>query len=520
MNIKTEHTLNKRYFYKICANIVTFGIGIISQAFVARGLGPSSYGSYSFLTNFFSQLTNFFNMGSSTAFYTKLSNSQKDYTLVLFYFRLVILVGISVIGFVICANITSIDSRIWPNQSILYVYLAAFFGLFAWVVQVINSMADAYGLTVSAEIAKIIQKLIGLLFLSILFFTGKLSLVNYFLYQYFIFLLLSILVVKIIYQSKCFPKNSWKISLDALRSHVKSFYTYCHPLFIYSSAALICVVMDRWMLEKFSGSVQQGFYGFSYQIGVVCFLFTSAMTPLLMREFSISFGKNDISKMAIFFRTYIPVLYSIAAFFSCFIVFQASKVIYILGGDKYKEALWVVTIMALYPIHQTYGQLSASVFYSSGQTQLFRNIGVIFLLIGMPVTYFLIAPNNLGGLNMGAIGLAVKMVVIQFLVVNVQLFFNAKFLKISFWKYFMHQILTLVCLLFFSYLVTVSVEFFLGSSGKYIQSILISGVVYTIIVFIIFYIYPPLFGLKRIDINKARNLLISKFRNNIVNNKL
>ena len=148
-----------------------------------------------------------------------------------------------------------------------------------------------------------------------------------------------------------------------------------------------------------------------------------------------AFGNGDITQMALLFRRYIPMLYSIAAYFSCFIAMQADKVIYIFGGSKYKEASIAVAIMAFFPIHQTYGQLSGSVFYATGQTSLYRNIGVTSMLIGLPVTYFLIAPGDKWGINAGATGLAIKMVLLQFIAINVQLYFNSKYLKFSFKRY-------------------------------------------------------------------------------------
>ena len=129
-------------------------------------------------------------------------------------------------------------------------------------------------------------------------------------------------------------------------------------------------MVDRWLLQVFSGSVQQGLYGLSYQIGAICFLFTGAMTPLITREFSIAYAKQDIPHMAYLFRRYIPLLYGIAAFFSCFIAMQAENVAYIFGGAKFHDAALAIAIMSLYPIHQTYGQLGSSVFYATAQTRL------------------------------------------------------------------------------------------------------------------------------------------------------
>ena len=160
--------------------------------------------------------------------------------------------------------------------------------------------------------------------------------------------------------------------------YFKEFYLFSHPLFLVSIFALVAGIFDRWILQVAGGSLQQGFYTLSYQIGAMCFLFTGAMTPLLLREFAIAHTNNDIRQMAVLLRRYFPALFSISAFFSCFIALQADKVIYIFGGSQYGGAMVAVTIMAFYPIHQTYGQLTASLFYATGQTVLYRNIGIIF----------------------------------------------------------------------------------------------------------------------------------------------
>ncbi len=91
--------------------------------------------------------------------------------------------------------------------------------------------------------------------------------------------------------------------------YLREFYDYSHPLFLYALVGLLTGSLDRWLLQIFGGSVEQGFHGLSYHIGVLGFLCTSAMTPLLTREFAIAFGARDLAQMARRFRGYIPLLY-------------------------------------------------------------------------------------------------------------------------------------------------------------------------------------------------------------------
>jgi O-antigen/teichoic acid export membrane protein len=192
---------------------------------------------------------------------------------------------------------------------------------------------------------------------------------------------------------------------------------------------------------------------------------------------------------------------------------QADKVIYIFGGNKYKEAVIAVTIMAFYPIHQTYGQLSGSVFYATGQTGLYRNIGITFMLIGLPVTYFLIAPQGKMGLDIGATGLAIKMVSIQFVAVNVQLYFNTKLLKLSFSRFLGYQVLSVVCMISIAVCATFGVDKVLGLHENIIPSFLLAGVLYTVMVIGLVYCVPVVAGLHRQDIQSVIHLGVKKIWN-------
>ena len=316
-----------------------------------------------------------------------------------------------------------------------------------------------------------------------------------------LFIFLGIALIWIIKRHDTQVWKIWKIPKTQVKAYTKEFYYYSHPLFTYAVIGLVVGIFDRWLLQYFSGSVEQGFYGLSYQIGAVCFLFTSAMTPLITREFAIAYANKDIQQMAHLFRRYIPMLYGIAAFFSCFIAVHAQNVVFIFGGNKFQDAYMPVAIMAFYPIHQTYGQLSGSVFYATGQTRLYRNIGIIFMILGLPVTYLLIAPSDKMGLNAGSTGLAIKMVALQFLGVNAQLYFNAKLLNLSFKKYLAHQLLCVIVLFFIAFVISRIITHIWLSPNIFVN-FLVNGIIYSFAVGFLTFFIPELYGLKKNDIRR------------------
>lgn len=175
-----EDSLRKRYLYKLFANLVGLAISTVTQAIIPRGLGPKAYGDFNFLSSFFIEVVNFLDMGTSTGFYTKLSQRPKESRLVSFYLYFTGIVSLIILMITIMVHLSSIYNKIWPDQKMYYVYLASAWGILTWFVQVLNKMGDAYGLTVSTELAKIFQKALGLALIIALFFFNQLDLTNFF----------------------------------------------------------------------------------------------------------------------------------------------------------------------------------------------------------------------------------------------------------------------------------------------------------------------------------------------------
>ena len=444
---KPQDSLKKRYFFKLTGNFASVGIGFITSAIIPRGLGPKLYGDFNFLVNFFNQVVNFFDMGTSLAFYTKLSQRPKERKLLSFYLRYMCLVILIVVVLVILVRVTGVYVNLWPGQSLLYVYLAALLAFFTWFSSVAGQVMDAYCLTTYAEVGKIFQKTLGLFMIAALFLLHDLKLFTLFLYNYFILLVLIFIFLQIVKQGKYLDRQDYRMKPSDTKNYVKEFYGYCHPLFVYAIIGVACNILDRWLLQIFSGSVQQGYYGLSSNIGTVCFLFTGAMTPLIMREFSIDFGNKNLALITSRFKKHVPLLHTITAFIVCFVAVNAGKAAVVMGGRRFEAATASVAVLTFYPIYQTYGQIMGSLFYATGQTRLYRNIGVAVFLIGLPLSFWLIAPRQFHGLNLGAAGLAIKVLVISMLSVNIGFWFTSRFLKFSFSRFFFHQFYSVAVLI-------------------------------------------------------------------------
>ncbi len=508
MSNNKEDSLHKRYFYKLSVQLFSLALSFVTAGIIPRTLGPALYGVYNYLVDFYDNLVKFFTLGGSEAFYNKLSHRHNDLGLVIFYLIFSVLVACFLISTIFFLIFTSLDKIVLPDQPTTYVLLALILGVF-YIFNNASTM-DAYGLTVIGERVQFFTRTINTIIIISLFFLNNLNLINLFLLLSFIYFINIIICWYFIYKKVLIPfKLKGELYFGKIKEYIKEFYFYCYPLFLLKIFSFFSSIFERWFLQIIAGNVQQGFYSLSFRISQIFFLFTSSLTPLLMREFSIAYHNNDLKKMALLFRRYIPFFYSITAYFACFVCIQADKVVYIFGGKDFKGAIVAVMIMALYPIHQTYGQLSSSVFMATGKTKLVSLIGVFNTLFGFFITYLLIAPTNLFGLNLGANGLALKVILVQFITVNIQLYFNAKFLKLSFIKYLLHQFICVTVLLGISFSVSLLINHFIS---QIIVNFIISGIIYTFIIFILILVVPIVMGIKREDLILLISLVKKRLR--------
>jgi len=511
-NTAGPDSLKKRYAYKLASNFFGLVMGFAAAAIVPRALGPQAFGAFNFLTDFFYKFVSFFDMGFSGGLYVKLAKRPGEYGLLRYFFYYAGAVAALLVLFVLAAFASPLSGLIWPEQLKFYVCLGAGYGLLNWLLVTVGQLPDAYGLTVPAERMRVLQRAGFVACLGLLYLYGRLDLTSYFIYQFLFLGSLAGLFLWLIHRSGHRFTEGGRLGWDGVRNYSREFYDYCHPFFLAQASGLGAALLDRWLLQVFGGNTQQGFYGLSYSIGAFCFLFTSAMQPLLMREISIAHGEKDLEKMAALFRRHTPLLYTVAAYFSCFLALQSDKVVYIFGGSGYAAAALPILIMAFYPIHQTYGQLNATVFLASEQTRIYNRISVFFTVLGLPVTYFLIAPANFGGLGAGAAGLAVKMVAIQLASCNVQLYFISKYLKLSFWEYAAHQALSVGVLSALSFGAARLADYGLGLGGMPVAAFLTAGALYTVFAAAAAWLFPGVFGLRKQDLSGLVRSAAAKFR--------
>ncbi|BFR50130.1 lipopolysaccharide biosynthesis protein [Nitratidesulfovibrio sp. HK-II] len=506
----TQQTLAKRYAFKLLANVASIPVYLTMEAVLPRALGPTGYGNYSFATNMFQQFAGFLDMGTSTCFYNALSRRQQEFGLVSFYVRVAALVLAITMLFSLSAFVPGLGQWLLPDVPAWIVPLAALWAFLSWWGRVLRSMNDALGVTVSSEISRTVLNLASVAGLLALFLLGWLNMGTLFAHQYVTLIALAVGYAMVLRGG--WPTVSFRMDRETRRAYTREFADYSTPLFVQALASTVFLVAERWLLQTFNGSAQQGFFALSQKVGMACFLFVSAMTPLVMRELSIAWGKGDRTEMGRLMDRFAPLLFTVAGYFSCFTAMEAPAVVRIFGGADYAAAILPVQIMALYPVHQAYGQLAGSVFYATGRTRTMRNMAVTEYVLGFGLSWLLLAPADKFGFGLGAMGLAVKTVLVQFLSVNFMLWVSSRIIPLNYLRNVAHQTLCLAFLAGAAWACrSLTIAAGLGDAQDIVR-FFVSGVVYSALVGGAVLAVPQLVGLTRQDLRGLATRALGRLR--------
>ena len=502
---KATPTLARRYLSKLLANVASVPVYLVMEAILPRALGPQMYGNYSFATNLFQQLSGFLDMGTSTCFYNALSRRQHETGLIAFYLRVSLLVAVVSLAVAALMQIGPVGGLLMPDVPGWLAPLAAFWAFLTWWGRVLRSMNDAVGATVPSELSRSVIALLAVFALAGLYWLDILNIGTLFGQQYAMLAATALgywIVSKKAWEERFGQGGRFSLRLDGdqTRAYAREFFDYSHPLFVQALLTFAMLSVERWLLQWFDGSTQQAYYALAQKVCIACFLFVSAMTPLIMREFSIAWGKKDMEGMGRIMQRFAPLLYAVAAYFSCFSAVEAPALVNLFGGEDFAAAVLPVQIMAFYPLHQAYLQLASSVFHAAGRTRTTRNITMLDAVYGFAAVWLLLAPERYFGLHLGAVGLACKTVLVQFVTVNIQLFLASRLIPFSWWRNLAHQFWCLAILLglaFGCHQLTLGMG--LGPATS-LPRFICAGVLYTMAVWAAVLLLPALAGLRRAEL--------------------
>src|SRR4030067_1502480 len=77
---------------------------------------------------------------------------------------------------------------------------------------------------------------------------------------------------------------------------INEYWIYCSPLIGLSLVGFLYNFSDKWLLQKFGGALQQGYFQIATQFSSVSLLATSSILSVFWKEIAESWAKRDYGR--------------------------------------------------------------------------------------------------------------------------------------------------------------------------------------------------------------------------------
>ena len=488
-------SIKNRFLATITTNVLRAGVSFITGIAIARYLGPENYGHYNFLIGSFTAMVSLVDMGTSTAFYTFISQNSRGKRFYLYYGFWIVLRFCLLLIFVLLVP-DNLREKIWLGQSkefILLALLAIFSMNQIW--QFAGQAGESIRDTVGVQLRNLVLAASFLICVLVLIKTNLLSLRSLFVTNTVLYFLLAFLYGVRLYRSPVLmsEKN------ETFRDILSQFRIYCVPLILFSLAGFFYTFADYWLLQLFGGAVQQGYYAVGFQFASISLLATTSIIQVFWKEIAEAHAQGNAVRVRNLYQIISRSLLFFGAVISCLLIPFSQEILTLFLGQAYQSAWLPLSLMFLYPIHQSMGQITSIMLMATGKTKTRSAIGVFFIVTSIFTSYVMLAPKDslIPGFNMGATGLAIKMLICQFVEVNLMAFFVSRFINAAYdWG---HQLVLLILLPlgYLCKLVAGSIMSFLLPSYHIISFMAVSGLVYIISVAFLVRFFPSIAGLDK-----------------------
>lgn len=446
------------------ANVLRAALSLATGLLVARGLEPSHYGDLTYLLGSFVAIRALLDMGSSNAFYTFISRQPRGRRFYLLYF------GWLLLQFAVCLLMVAAVlpqgaiERIWLGHSremILLALSASFMQQQVWTT--ITQLGESGRLTVKVQALGLAVAFTHLAIVAALVLMGALT-------------VKAVLLALVGEYLVLLPFASQLLRIPELLSSalaeppsaviLAGYWRFCRPLVVVGLMAFVYEFADKWLLQRFGGSSQQGFYQIAAQMSAVSLIATTSILNIFWKEIAEASAREDKERLARLYKKVSRGLLMLGAVVSCILIPWSQQIVVVLLGSAYQASWPVLALMLLYPIHQSTGQVNAAMFMACERTSAYMAIAVAGQLLSLPISYFLLASPTqqpIPGLGLGAYGLALKMVGLNLILVNFQAWMIA---RIGGWKFqWAFQLVGIAVLLLLGYLSKFCATALFGGSG-------------------------------------------------------
>ena len=477
---------------------------------IAKWLGPNDYGRLSFLLAVFIGLRTFLDLGTSSAFFTFLSEKEQNLKFILIYWLwllIQLIVPLLVIGLLMPESLVKL---LWQGEEkylIILALVSTYFQYNIWPITM--QMAESKRETAKIQILNVLVVLVHLIIMVFLWTTGSLSISSILIVSLFEWFIASIFSVLIYIKST--EVNSLKADNNiSIKTIILMYWNYCKPIIPPLFIGFIAVFSERWMLQFWGGSVQQALFSVADQFAVVVLLAATAILRILWKEFSDTYAKKDFERLKSTYTKSSRLIFFSCALIAGFSIPWSEDFILIILGKDYIGSVTPLMIMFLFPPYQAMGQLNGALLLATSKTKIYGFVSIIEMSFGLALAYILLAPTNtiIPGFSLGANGLAIKIVVAVLLQASLHSYFINRVFK---WDLnFSFLIYVLPILIFLGFISKFLVDYFFYF-GVFVNAPL-ALLIFLILNYYLISLFPSVLGLSKSEFKIQKISLLNKLK--------
>ena len=407
------------------ANFIKAGIGAITAFLIARNLGPDDTGRMFFLLFSFTSFKNILDLGSSSAFFTFLSKEQQSSKFIQTFFFWVFIQFVFPLLFISLIMPDYYLNLIWVNEDrnlIILAFIGSFMLNSVW--NITSQMGEAARKTLHVQSIGVLFTILHLLIIITLIHFNNLGLQLILLAISIEWLFAGLFAYKLYKPCKPTPKENY---LSILQMYVR----FCLPLVPLIILGVVYDFADKWMLQSWSGSKEQAYFGIAMKVSSIALLATTSILKVFWKESAVLAKQNKYSELYIIYYRCSSFLLLVSILFVAVVHPFTKEIVLFSLGQNYLNGVASLAVLLFYPIHQTLGQLLGSLMYATEKTFAYSLISSAFMLLSIFTTYFVLAPKTflIPGLNLGSFGLSAKVVILNILSVNVLYIYLSRLFK-------------------------------------------------------------------------------------------
>ena len=498
----------KRASFTAVSNIIRAVISFYTVIILAKSLGPLDYGRMTFLLSTFIAIKSLLDMGTSSAFFTFLSRKRMSFYFVRNFWLWVLLqflISLIVVGFILPQS--SIEA-IWKGETRLLVILAliaVFMQFTVWPIA--SQMAEASRENIKVQKVNLLTTCFHSSIIVFLASNESISLKVIFCVILIEWSLAGFIVSR--FYKYNISDYHVQTSDDVSSNKVfRSFILYCLPFIPYVWLGFASEFADRWILQSFGGAVEQAYFSIGLQFASIALIATASVVKIFWKEVAELNENGHVEEIKNFFLISSRSIFIFTALLGCYLVPCSEYIIVSLLGNDYINGSFALSVLFIYPIHQSLGQISSTIFLAIGLTTSYVVIGCFHCIVSIIIAYIVVAPNDaiVPGLGLGSKGLAIKMIVVQFISVNCYQYWLSKKLSI---KYdFSFQLFWIINFIIIGYVSKYIIENILTINIGNISDQMIFFTSYTSIYLTFIYV---LFKILNIDLVERLKFIRSKY---------